>query len=81
MLIKGWSITVGMGLIGYAFTYKKRAILLLSMVAAFCFILVDAKFKEYQVVYYKRMETIENCFKSGFKPEKKICFTPAIDLS
>ncbi len=62
MTVKGWSITVGLALIGYAFQQKQKAILLLCCASAFCFSFVDAKFKEYQVSYYPRMQQIESCF-------------------
>lgn len=61
MVIKGWSITVGMALIGYAFQQQKRSILLLCVVSSICFAFVDAKFKEFQVSYYPRLEAIEKC--------------------
>jgi hypothetical protein len=61
MVIKGWSITVGLALIGYAFQHGQRAILLLCCVSTLCFAFVDAKFKEYQVNYYPRMQAIEEC--------------------
>ncbi|GGZ73285.1 hypothetical protein [Paraglaciecola chathamensis] len=62
MTVKGWSITVGLALIGYAFQQKQKSILLLCCASALCFSFVDAKFKEYQVSYYPRMQQIENCF-------------------
>ena len=61
LTIKGWSITVGLALIGYAFQQKNRSILLLCCVGSICFILIDAKFKQYQTNYYPRMQTIEIC--------------------
>jgi len=61
MTIKGWSITIGMALIGYAFQQKNKSILLLCCVSSICFALVDAKFKQYQTSYYPRMQNIEVC--------------------
>ena len=61
MIIKGWSITIGIALIGYSLKYNKRSILLVCAFCALCFAFVDAKFKEYQTNYYGRMQTIENC--------------------
>jgi hypothetical protein len=80
MIIKGWSITVGLAIIGYAFQQGQRAILLLCCVSAICFAFVDAKFKEYQVGYYSRMRVIESC---AAKPEDKraICNPLQIDSS
>ncbi|PTQ15352.1 hypothetical protein CWO33_10565 [Vibrio splendidus] len=64
MTIKGWSITVGIAIIGYAFQQTKKSILLLCIVSSLSFYVMDAKFKEYQVSYYPRMRAIENCVES-----------------
>jgi len=61
LIIKGWSITIGMAFIGYSFQQKNRSILLLCIVSSICFAFIDAKFKEYQVSYYPRLEMIEKC--------------------
>ncbi|MDC0611659.1 hypothetical protein OAP63_13060 [Vibrio sp.] len=61
MMIKGWSITVGIAIIGYAFQQSNRSVLLLCVVSSLSFYLMDAKFKEYQVSYYPRMKAIEQC--------------------
>jgi len=79
MTIKGWLITVGMALIGYAFQQRQRSILLLVLVSAVCFSLVDAKFKEYQTSYYPRMRTIEKCIST--KNELAACLPLQVDAS
>jgi len=61
MIIKGWSITVGLALIGYAVKEKQRSLLIACMIGAIAFTFVDAKFKEYQVAYYPRMSAVEQC--------------------
>lgn len=65
MMIKGWSITVGMAVIGYAFQQANRSVLILCMVSSVSFYLMDIKFKEYQSSYYPRMQAIENCVDVG----------------
>ncbi len=77
MSIKGWSITVGLALIGYAFQQKNKSILLLCCVSSICFVLVDAKFKQYQTSYYPRMKAIEAC-KRG---ESNSCTALQVDSS
>ncbi len=64
MMIKGWSITVGLAIFGYAFQQVNRSILLLAIVSSVSFYLMDVKFKEYQRSYYPRMQTIERCVDS-----------------
>lgn len=71
MIIKGWSITVGVALIGYSLKYNKRLILLVCCFGALSFMLVDAKYKEYQENYYPRMQAIEKCIKVVDKKESK----------
>lgn len=61
LIIKGWSITIGMAFIGYSFQQKNKSILLLCIVSSICFAFIDAKFKEYQVSYYPRLDMIEKC--------------------
>ena len=77
MAIKGWSITVGMALIGYSFQQKQKMILLLCCTSSICFALVDAKFKQYQTSYYPRMREIEICINT----EKASCPVLQIDRS
>ncbi|WP_028023232.1 hypothetical protein [Enterovibrio calviensis] len=67
MMIKGWSITVGITIIGYAFQQGNKSILLMCIVSSLCFYLMDAKFKEYQVSYYPRMKAIEYCVDSPYR--------------
>ena len=81
MIIKGWSITVGIALIGYAFTQKNKFLLVLCMIAVLCFAIVDAKFKEYQVCYYDRMAQIERCIERKEIDNKVRCISPAINGS
>ncbi|MGF1748625.1 hypothetical protein [Vibrio cionasavignyae] len=61
MMIKGWSITVGLAIIGYSFQQANKSILLMCVVSTLSFYVMDAKFKEYQVSYYPRMKAIEHC--------------------
>ena len=69
MIIKGWSITVGIALIGYSLKYNKRSILFVCAFCALCFAFVDAKFKEYQTNYYDRMIIIEDCIRDKKDPD------------
>lgn len=66
MMIKGWSITVCVGLIGLALQEKFRPMLLAACLSSLCFFVVDLKYKEYQTNYYERMVEIETCLS---KPE------------
>ena len=59
--IKGWSITVGVAIVGLALQQRNRNMLLLCLVSSMAFSFVDAKYKEYQVSYYSRMQIIEKC--------------------
>jgi hypothetical protein len=77
MTIKGWSITVGLAFIGYAFQQKNKKLLLLCCASAVCFLLVDAKFKQYQVSYYPRMQAIEKCMEE----ENTSCTVLQVDRS
>ena len=74
LTIKGWSITVSMALIGYAYQKNNKFILLLCCVSSICFALIDAKYKQYQTNYYPRMQAIEECMVT----DKKTC--PALQI-
>ncbi len=81
MVIKGWSITVGLALLGYAITAKRRSLLIACIIGLIAFAFVDAKYKEYQVTYYPRMAEIEQCIAAKQKASTTNCVVFSIDKS
>ena len=59
IVIKGWSVTLSLALIGLAFQQRHGALFALAAVTGACFWTIEALAKRHQVRYYPRMRQIE----------------------
>jgi hypothetical protein len=59
IVIKGWSVTLSLALIGLAFQQGHAALFALAAVTGICFWTIEALTKRHQVRYYPRMRQIE----------------------
>jgi hypothetical protein len=65
LTIKAWSVTFSAAAIGFAYDKGERAILLVAIISAVAFWLVEALFKVNQQAYYRRVEELEAHFSGG----------------
>lgn len=85
LVIKGWSVTFSLVMLGLAFEKKVRFLFLVASISSICFFLLDATYKNYQTNYYSRMNQIEvTCSKQvtaiiGNKDSVEINPRPGID--
>jgi len=61
--IKGWCVTTGLAIGGFAVAYKKPALLLIGMAAVIGFFLVNCQFKGIQRVFIIRNKSIDSDLK------------------
>jgi len=59
IVIKGWSVTLSLALVGLAFQQGHAALFALAAVTGVCFWTIEALIKRHQVRYYPRMRQIE----------------------
>lgn len=59
IVIKGWSVTLSLALIGLAFQQGHAALFALAAVTGVCFWTIESLIKRHQVRYYPRMRQIE----------------------
>ena len=59
IVIKGWSVTLSLALIGLAFQQDHAALFALAALTGACFWTIEALIKRHQVRYYPRMRQIE----------------------
>ena len=59
IVIKGWSVTLSLALIGLAFQQDHAALFALAAVTGVCFWTIESLIKRHQVRYYPRMRQIE----------------------
>jgi hypothetical protein len=57
--IKGWCVTTGLAIGGFAVAYKKPALLLVGMAAVIGFYLVNCQFKSIQRAFIRRNSRID----------------------
>lgn len=85
LVIKGWSVTFSLVMLGLAFEKKVRLLFLVASISSICFFLLDITYKNYQTNYYSRMNQIEVvCSKQvtdnkGNKESVKLSPRPGID--
>lgn len=67
LTVKAWSVTFSAAGIGFAYDKQEPAILIVSILSALAFWLVEALMKVNQQAYYGRIEEIEAHFSDGEK--------------
>lgn len=63
LMIKNWSITVGMAVIGAAFSFSRKELFIIATFSALVFWWMEASWRKYSIYITPRIEQIESAFR------------------